>query len=146
MPTRASITLVTLLAALVLACPAMAGQRFVYRFEEGATWKMSDRSETTTEVMGTKMVQRAKRLTVYKIARDLGWTASVPFDRGIADTIEDTCEPWEKRNYYLKADRFRLEWEWAGQAAERMAATMEYFSTLWVMERLRRMPAVSIRQ
>jgi len=72
MPTRASITLVTLLAALVLACPAMAGQRFVYRFEEGATWKMSDRSETTTEVMGTKMVQRAKRLTVYKIARDLG--------------------------------------------------------------------------
>ena len=33
---------------------------------------MSERSETTTEAMGTQMVQRAKRLTVYKVARDLG--------------------------------------------------------------------------
>jgi len=45
--------------------------------------------------------------------------------RGIAETIERTTEPWEKRNYYLKADRFRLEWEWAGQAAERMTATIK---------------------
>ena len=33
---------------------------------------MSERTETKTEMMGTKMVQRAKRLTVYKITRDLG--------------------------------------------------------------------------
>ena len=45
--------------------------------------------------------------------------------RGISDTIEKTVEPWEKRNYYLKADRFRLEWEWAGGAASRMAATIK---------------------
>jgi hypothetical protein len=44
--------------------------------------------------------------------------------RGIDETIELTCEPWEKRNYYLKADRFRLDWEWAGQAAERITATI----------------------
>ena len=49
--------------------------------------------------------------------------------RGIAETIEITTEAWEKRDYYLKADRFRLEWEWAGQAAERMAATIK--SGLW---------------
>ncbi len=41
--------------------------------------------------------------------------------RGIAATIEQTTEAWEKRDYYLKADRFRMEWEWAGQTAERMA-------------------------
>jgi hypothetical protein len=72
MPTRTSLTLLTLLVTFLLACPILAGQRFVYRFEEGDTWKMSERSETTTEMMGTKMGQRAKRLVAYKIARDLG--------------------------------------------------------------------------
>jgi hypothetical protein len=32
---------------------------------------------------------------------------------GIADTIEATVVPWEKRNYWVKADRFRMEWAWA---------------------------------
>lgn len=57
---------------LLLVLPAWAGQRFKYRFEAGDTWKMSDRSETTTEMMGNKTTQRTKRLTVYKIVRDLG--------------------------------------------------------------------------
>ena len=32
---------------------------------------------------------------------------------GIANTIEATVGPWEKRNYWVKADRFRMEWAWA---------------------------------
>jgi signal transduction histidine kinase len=32
--------------------------------------------------------------------------------RTIAETVEVTLEAWEKRDYFLKADRFRLEWEW----------------------------------
>ncbi|MBM4428994.1 MAG: hypothetical protein FJ026_01430, partial [Chloroflexi bacterium] len=40
--------------------------------------------------------------------------------RGIAETIEDSTLAWEKRDYYLKADRFRREWEWALPAAERL--------------------------
>ena len=72
MQPRTSLTLLTLLVTSLLACPALAGQRFAYRFDEGDTWKMSERSDTTTEMMGTKMVQRAKRLTVYKVARDQG--------------------------------------------------------------------------
>ncbi len=38
--------------------------------------------------------------------------------REIAATIETTTEAWEKRDYYLKADRFRLEWEWVAPAAQ----------------------------
>lgn len=72
MQTRTRLTLLALVVTLVLVCPVLAGQRFVYRFAEGDTWKMSERSDTTTEMMGTKMVQRAKRLTVYKVTRDLG--------------------------------------------------------------------------
>ncbi len=31
----------------------------------------------------------------------------------IVQSIESTSAAWEKRGYWLKADRFRQEWEWA---------------------------------
>ena len=42
--------------------------------------------------------------------------------RAIAKTIEITAAAWEKRDYFLKADRFRLEWEWVEPAAKRLEA------------------------
>lgn len=72
MNTRTRLSSLAVLITLLLVCPASAGQRFEYRFKKGDTWNMSERSETTTEIMETKMVQRAKRLTVYKITRNLG--------------------------------------------------------------------------
>lgn len=45
--------------------------------------------------------------------------------RGIEQTIEVTVEAWEKRDYYVKADRFRLDWEWAGHAANKMTQTIK---------------------
>ncbi|MDK1081378.1 MAG: hypothetical protein QGD88_07855 [Anaerolineae bacterium] len=27
---------------------------------------------------------------------------------------------WEKRNYWVKADSFRMDWDWAGQLSEKM--------------------------
>ena len=33
--------------------------------------------------------------------------------RAIAVTIDVSVGAWEKRGYWLKADRFRLEWDWA---------------------------------
>lgn len=38
----------------------------------------------------------------------------------ISETIDVSVEAWEKRGYWLKADRFRLEWEWAKQAGKQM--------------------------
>jgi len=40
--------------------------------------------------------------------------------RAIAGTIEITCTAWEKRNYFLKADRFRLSWEWVSPVADEL--------------------------
>jgi hypothetical protein len=31
---------------------------------------------------------------------------------GIAATIDPSVEPWEKLGYWVKADRFRMEWTW----------------------------------
>jgi hypothetical protein len=33
----------------------------------------------------------------------------------IAETIDGSVVAWEKRGYWVKADRFRLEWDWAGR-------------------------------
>jgi len=38
----------------------------------------------------------------------------------IAANIDASVEAWEKRGYWVKADRFRLEWEWAGNSASRL--------------------------
>jgi hypothetical protein len=32
--------------------------------------------------------------------------------RRLEEGVEQTCVAWEKRDYYLKADRFRRDWEW----------------------------------
>ena len=38
----------------------------------------------------------------------------------IAATIEVSVAAWEKRDYWVKADKFRMGWVWAGQYAEKM--------------------------
>lgn len=35
----------------------------------------------------------------------------------ISNTIDQSVLAWEKRGYWVKADRFRLEWLWAKQLA-----------------------------
>jgi len=39
---------------------------------------------------------------------------------GIAKTVDVTTTAWEKRDYWVKADRFRREWEWAGRLHDEM--------------------------
>ncbi len=42
----------------------------------------------------------------------------------IAETIDVSVAAWEKRNYWVKADKFRMEWQWASKfAAEMREAT-----------------------
>ena len=38
----------------------------------------------------------------------------------IADTIDPSVDAWEKRGYWVKADRFRMEWTWAKKRADEM--------------------------
>jgi hypothetical protein len=38
----------------------------------------------------------------------------------IDQTIDITTTAWEKRGYWIKADRFRLEWEWAGRLGSKL--------------------------
>lgn len=40
--------------------------------------------------------------------------------QAIADGIDISVAAWEKRDYWVKADKFRMEWLWAGHYAARM--------------------------
>ena len=39
---------------------------------------------------------------------------------GIYDTVDASVEAWEKRGYWLKADRFRMDWQWTKLLADQM--------------------------
>ena len=43
----------------------------------------------------------------------------------IAGGIESSLAAWEKRGYWLKADRFRLEWEWAGRLSQDLETALK---------------------
>ena len=41
--------------------------------------------------------------------------------RQVSDNVDRTVGPWEKRGYWLKADRFRLDWDWTRFLGDEMA-------------------------
>jgi hypothetical protein len=51
--------------------------------------------------------------------RDLAAFIALSLD-AVHKTIELTVTPWEKRDYWVKADRFRMEWAWSESYAEDM--------------------------
>jgi hypothetical protein len=51
--------------------------------------------------------------------RDLAAFIALALD-AIWETIDPSVEAWEKRGYWLKADRFRMEWAWAQKLAKAM--------------------------
>jgi hypothetical protein len=40
-------------------------------------------------------------------------------------SADETAAAWEKRGYWIKADGFRLEWDWAGAIGARLASALE---------------------
>jgi hypothetical protein len=40
--------------------------------------------------------------------------------RQIAQGVDTSAKAWEKRDYYMKADRFRSEWEWVDRSVKEL--------------------------
>jgi len=44
----------------------------------------------------------------------------------VHDTVERSVLPWEKRDYWVKADKFRMEWAWTKELGDQfLEATKE---------------------
>lgn len=63
--------------------------------------------------------QLAKQSQVTQEARDLAAFIAMAL-RIISDGIDVSVAAWEKRDYWIKADKFRMEWTWTGQFADKM--------------------------
>lgn len=56
--------------------------------------------------------------------RDLAAFIAVAL-RAIAEGIDSSVAAWEKRGYWVKADKFRMEWAWAGPLADKLRAAID---------------------
>ncbi len=72
-----------------------------------------------TRAIALAVREMAKKKAVDSEARDLAAFISLALD-AVAETIEPSVAAWEKRNYWVKADKFRMEWRWAKKYAEEM--------------------------
>ncbi len=61
----------------------------------------------------------AKQTDITNEARDLAAFIAIAL-KSISDGIDVSVAAWEKRGYWVKADRFRMDWMWTGQLAEKM--------------------------
>lgn len=43
---------------------------------------------------------------------------------GMSDTVDRTIEAWEKRDYWMKAERFREEWRWLDPLADELSTVI----------------------
>jgi hypothetical protein len=84
--------------------------------------KRRDRYVKATVLAMRELVSQKK---VNEQVRDL--TAFIVLTlRQIDETVEETCKAWEKRDYWIKADRFRQEWFWTKSAETKLLeAVME---------------------
>jgi hypothetical protein len=44
--------------------------------------------------------------------------------KDIHNTIDPSVLAWEKRGYWVKADRFRLEWEWTATLSQKLSQAL----------------------
>ena len=72
---------------------------------------------TKTVVIAIRELLRQKEAG--DLSKDLIACVLLSLD-GIYETVDASVEAWEKRGYWLKADRFRMEWEWTKIVADKM--------------------------
>ena len=70
----------------------------------------------------------AKQTDVNNEAKDLAAFIALAL-KTISEGIDVSVAAWEKRGYWVKADRFRMEWLWTGSVADKMKVAI--FTNDW---------------
>ena len=81
-----------------------------------------DRARLTKAIV-LAVRQLAKQTQATPEARDLAAFIFLAL-RTISEGIDESVAAWEKRGYWVKADRFRMEWMWAGQHASKLRTAL----------------------
>jgi len=86
-----------------------------------------DRTRLTKAVV-LALRELAKQKDVTDEAKDLAAFLSIAL-KTIYEGIDVSVQAWEKRGYWVKADRFRMEWMWTGQYADKIKVAI--FTNDW---------------
>ena len=65
----------------------------------------------------------AKQKEVTTDAKDLAAFIALAL-KSISEGIDVSVAAWEKRGYWVKADRFRMDWVWTGLYADKMKTAL----------------------
>ena len=65
----------------------------------------------------------ARQTDVTLEAKDLAAFIAMAL-KTISEGIDISVAAWEKRGYWVKADRFRMEWLWTGQVGDKMESAL----------------------
>ena len=77
-----------------------------------------DRTRLTKAIV-ISIRELAKQTDVTDEAKDLAAFIALAL-KTISEGIDASVAAWEKRDYWVKADKFRMEWMWSGQYADKM--------------------------
>lgn len=83
---------------------------------------------TKAIVLAVRELARQKDVT--NEAKDLAAFIALAL-KNISEGIDISVAAWEKRGYWVKADRFRMDWVWTGQVADKMKVAI--FTNDWGM-------------
>jgi len=61
----------------------------------------------------------ARQSSVNSVSKDQAAFIALAL-QSISDGIDISVSAWEKRDYWVKADKFRMEWMWSGHYAKKM--------------------------
>jgi len=75
------------------------------------------------KAMALALGEMAKKSSYDEESRDLAAFLVLALDN-VAESIERSVLPWEKRGYWVNADRFRMEWAWAESLRTKMRAAV----------------------
>lgn len=90
---------------------------------------MSRLIKTGSIAVDRKRLLQAVFLTVSELAKKSSLNSEEARDMvsflvlslgAIRESVEKTVAPWEKRDYWLKADQFRREWAWVANSEDKL--------------------------
>jgi hypothetical protein len=76
-----------------------------------------------TKAIALAVRELAKQAQVTNEAKDLAAFIALAL-KNISEGIDVSVAAWEKRGYWVKADRFRMDWIWTGQYADKMKSAV----------------------
>jgi hypothetical protein len=77
-----------------------------------------DRTQLSRSIL-LAIQELMRQSEVNDATRDLAAFIALALE-AIWTTIDQSVAAWEKRGYWLKADRFRMEWEWTERLGSKM--------------------------